>query len=375
MRTWGNTAVAVAAALAAAALAAPATAAEPAAVSAHEPRWQISLAGSLPDGARLTSVTSAGSGAWAVGTGRAYEGGPEGVVLRWDGRRWRDERDPALPPVRHWNSVDSSSPSHVWAYGWNDEAEYAVRHDGRRWRQVPMPRLPGGAHHGLAEIAAAPHRVWVAGLEWLSTYAHGSWTSEKLPRGVDVLDVTSRSSRTAWAVGGFFHVGEESRPVVLRWRDGAWAETAAPGGPDLRLTDVHVESERSVWVAGRVPAAGGDGFAEPRVHHWNGRTWRDVTGPVAGLFAGSVTGDGRGGIWLSGDPYGWEGPPLFWHYDGRRWTRHEGAVVTTGETQAHEIADLAPGGPLGGPWAVGSYARVEGQTAYQHELIERLGRR
>ncbi|GAA2122003.1 hypothetical protein GCM10009802_25680 [Streptomyces synnematoformans] len=358
-----------------AALVTPATAETPAAGAAHEPRWEISLAGSLPDGAWLKSVTSAGRSAWAVGSESIYEGTADGVVLRWDGRRWRQDRDPALPPVHYWNSVDASSAHDVWAYGWNDDGEYVVRHDGRRWRQVPPPELPGGENHGAAEVAAGSHRVWLAGREWLSTYAHGSWTSEKLPRGVDVIDVDSRSSRSAWAVGGFWHVGEESRPLVMRWQDGAWTETAAPDDPDLRLTDVHVASDRSVWAAGRVPAADGEGFAEPRVYHWNGRTWRDVTGPVAGLFAESVTGDGRGGIWLSGDPYGWAGPPVFWHYDGHRWTRHEGAAVTAGETQAHEVSDLAPGTWGGGPWAVGSYAHVEGTTAYQHELIERLGRR
>lgn len=180
---------------------------------------------------------------------------------------------------------------------------------------------------------------------------------------------------SAWAVGGFAHVGRESRPVVMRWRNGGWTEAEAPGDPDLRLTDVHVESDRSVWATGRVPAADGVGFAEPRVLHWNGRGWRDVTGPVSGLFAEALTGDGRGGVWVSGDPYGWEGPPVLWHYDGRRWTRHEGATVAAGETQAYEVTALAPGGRHGGPWAVGSYARVEGTTAYQSELIERFGRR
>lgn len=372
MRTRVRTALAIAAALAAgAAPAAPASAEG----RTHEPRWEISLAGSLPDGAWLHSVTSAGGSAWAVGSGSLYEGMPDGVVLHWDGRRWREVEDPALPPVFYWNSVDSASPRDVWAYGWNYDDEYLVRWDGRKWRQVPLPELPGGEHHGSAEIAAERGRVWVAGFRWLSTYAHGSWKTERVPNGLDVADVDSCSSRSAWAVGGFAHAGQESRPVVMRWHNGRWSETEAPGDPDLRLTNVHVASEGSVWATGRVPAADGEGFAEPRVLHWNGHKWRDVTGPVSGLFAEALTGDGRGGIWVSGDPYGWEGPPVLWHYDGRRWTRHEGATVTVGETQAYEVAALAPGGRHGGPWAVGSYARVEGTTSYQSELIERFGRR
>ncbi|WP_220189270.1 hypothetical protein, partial [Streptomyces phytophilus] len=329
----------------------------------------------LPDGANLNSVTSAGGNAWAVGSDSRYEGMPDGVVLRWDGRRWQKVADPALPPVYYWYSVDSASPRDVWAYGWNYDDEYVVHHDGRAWEQVPVPELPDGPTHGAAQIAAERDRVWLAGDRYLSSYADGDWTTQQLPGGVGMMDVDARSSRTAWAVGGFSYAGKESRPVVMRWKRGGWREFKAPDVPDLRLTNVHVVSERSVWATGQVPAADGRGFAEPRVLHYDGRRWRDVTGPVEGLFAEALTGDGRGGIWVSGDPYGWEGPPVLWHYDGRRWTRHEGAMITEGETQGHEIDDLAPGGRHGGPWAVGSYAHVEDRTTYQHELIERLNRR
>ncbi|WBB61425.1 hypothetical protein O7599_02380 [Streptomyces sp. WMMC500] len=372
MRTRVRTALAVAVALVAgAALAAPAAAAAPA-KGAHEPRWEISLAGSLPDGAHLNSVTSAGRDAWAVGSDSHYEGMPDGVVLHWDGGEWQEVRDPALPPVYYWNSVDASSPQDVWAYGWNYDAEFAVHYDGYEWEQVPLPELPGGVSHGSARIAAEDGRVWLVGDRYLSTYAQGDWTTQDLPSGVNILDADARSSRTAWAVGGFAYAGRESRPVVMRWKNGGWRETEAPDAPGLRLTDVHVDSARSVWATGRVPAADGEGLAEPRVYHYDGHRWRDVTGPVAGIFADAVTGDGRGGIWLSGDPHGWEGPPVLWHYDGRRWTRHEGATVTAGETQSYEVNGLAPGGRRGGPWAVGSYERIEGTTAYQSELIERL---
>ncbi|WP_157968579.1 hypothetical protein [Streptomyces geranii] len=59
------------------------------------------------------------------------------------------------------------------------------------------------------------------------------------------------------------------------------------------------ESARSAWVTALTPCVE-DEPQQTRVLHWNGRTWLDVTGPVDGLWASAVTGDGKGTVGVSG---------------------------------------------------------------------------
>jgi hypothetical protein len=56
----------------------------------------------------------------------------EGVIMRWGGLRWKEDRAPGLPDAGTWYSVGAASPWDVWAYGWGGEA----------WRDVPLPE-PG----------------------------------------------------------------------------------------------------------------------------------------------------------------------------------------------------------------------------------------
>ncbi|ELP61438.1 hypothetical protein STRTUCAR8_09626, partial [Streptomyces turgidiscabies Car8] len=67
----------------------------------------------------------------------------------------------------------------------------------------------------------------------------------------------------------------------------------APAGSNLVVSAVYQESARSVWITALTPY-NEDEPQQTKVLHWNGRTWRDVTGPVDGLWADAITGDGKG---------------------------------------------------------------------------------
>ncbi|AXK36040.1 hypothetical protein DVA86_28980 [Streptomyces armeniacus] len=332
--------------------------------------WEISSAGRLSSGAHLSSVTSAGrDAAWAVGHQR-FDGVADGVLLSWNGERWRQDRTPGLPDVDYWHSVSAASARDVWAYGWSQTEETMARYDGARWRRVPLPELPGEQIHGFSELATAHGRAWLAGNQWIHTYEGGRWRTTDLGSGTGISDVYARTGRDAWAVGGFSLVGHESRPVALHWDGARWHETALPDR-GIRLANVYAESARSVWASGFTTPVGEERQA-PKVLHWDGRTWRDVTGPVAGLAPQALSGDGRGGVWLSGDPDGWEGPPVFWHYGHKRWTKVHGATLPEGTTQAYNVTDLAPAGHTGRQWAVGSYELLDGQgSSFGYEFIQR----
>ncbi|MFH8368560.1 hypothetical protein [Streptomyces sp. NPDC018031] len=333
-------------------------------------RWEIARAGGLSPSAHLSSVASAGrDAAWAVGH-ESHDAVPVGVVLRWDGEEWRQEHDAGLPEVRYWQTVSAASPRDVWIYGWGESGEVTAHYDGKRWRRVDLPELPGGAIYGYSEIAAERGRTWLAGGRRISTWERDGWRTTELAAGQDVVQIDARSARDAWAVGGTYTGASGSRPLALHWNGHRWREVRLPDVP-VRLTDVYAESARSVWVTGFASPIGEEGY-EPRVLHWNGKKWKDVTGPVAGLSPEALSGDGRGRVWLGGDPAGWEGPPVLWRHERGRWTRVEGATVPGGMTQSYTVNGLAPIGHTGRHWAVGDYELLDGMgNSFPYEIIQR----
>ncbi|WP_127201735.1 hypothetical protein [Streptomyces sp. Z26] len=164
------------------------------------------------------------------------------------------------------------------------------------------------------------------------------FTAGRLSPGVSLSAVASAGADAAWAVDSFALVGRESRAVAPHWDGRRWHETVLPD-VRVRLTGVHAESARGTWTTGFRTPVGDEGY-EPRVLHWNGRAWRDVTGPVTGLSPRAI----RGGVRVSGNTESWEGPPVLWHRERGRWTMVYGATVPGGETQAYDVTDLAPAG-------------------------------
>jgi hypothetical protein len=268
-----------------------------------------------------------------------------------------------------WHAVEAVSAHDVWAYGWGQDGEVLAHFDGKRWTQMPLPAEKG---YGFAKLAAVPGKVWLVSDTAINSYADGVWQSTPLDAGVFINAVEARNSRDAWAVGQFAHVGQPGRSVLMHWDGSSWTE-AAPPGSDLRVTAVHQESARSVWVTALTPYVDGE-RQQTKVLHWNGDNWRDLTGPVDGLWANAITGDGKGTVWVSGDPYGYEGTALYWRLRGGVWTSVEGDAVPGGKTQSYDIEALAPTGRTGQFWSVGGYGLITGSTSAQYELIQRSTR-
>lgn len=336
----------------------------------HGPVWRTSLAGTLSDNSALFDIASVGpNAAWAVGT-QYVDGVGEGVILRWNGRTWQQQSTPAVPETGVWHAVDGVSARDVWAYGWDQVGETLAHYDGKRWTQTPLPDEKG---YGFAKLAAVPGRAWLVSDTAINSYAHGVWKSTPLPSGVHINAIEARTAHDAWAVGQFAYAGQPSRSVLLHWNGRSWTETA-PAGSAFGITAVYQESARSVWVTALTPYTE-DEPQQTKVLHWNGRTWRDVTGPVDGLWSGAITGDGKGTVWVSGDPYGYEGTALYWRLRNGTWTSVEGDAVPGGQTQAYDIEALAPTGRTGQFWSVGYYGLITGEsTSAQYELIQRSTR-
>jgi hypothetical protein len=359
-------------------LAAATTALAPTAVAAVRPggrpapAWHVSQAGQLSSTAVLFGLSSTGANdAWAAGL-QSFDGVSQGVILRWNGKRWQRQTTGDVPATGVWHALDAASPHDVWAYGWSETRETLAHFNGRTWADVPLPQLPPEQGYGFAKLAAVPGRVWLVNDSLIMSYTRGHWRRTPLPSGVQISALDARTADDAWAVGQFALAGAPTRSVAMHWNGRTWTEVSPSG--DYDLTAVYQENAHSVWATGLTPWSE-DAPQQTKVLHWNGKTWRDVTGPVTGLSAAAISGDREGTVWVSGDPDGYEGPALYWRYRHGTWTRVDGDTVPGGTTQSYVVEALAPVGRTGRFWSVGDYERITGEaTSATYELIQRSTR-
>ncbi|MFI1303455.1 hypothetical protein [Streptomyces sioyaensis] len=333
------------------------------------PHWEVSLSGDSPVESLLSVSSVRDDLAWAVGRKAQH-----GVIMRWDGKKWRADTAPGLPRVGEWSSVSAVSANDVWAYGSTGRGQALVHYNGKRWTRVPTTG-PFDDSWPEVPIKAVPGRLFKGGKS-LYTYANGAWKTFALPRLVDIRDIDALSADDAYATGMQYPV-DGGHPVTYHWDGTTWTLTGTPPVRAGTETDkITVASRGSVYVAGWAHGSHG-GRPVPSVAHWNGTAWKDVTGSLADLWLTAIDSDGHGGLWVSGtdrtDPA--TAAPVFWHYDGTTWTKMPGASAPDGDNQSPRYAfyDLEPIGSTGAYWAVGDYSlpmTAESETPI-NGLIER----
>ncbi|MFJ4920716.1 hypothetical protein [Streptomyces sp. NPDC088725] len=314
--------------------------------------WTVSLSGDSA-AESLMSVSSVSDDlAWAVGRDAQH-----GVIMRWDGKSWREDTTPGLPDVWQWSSVSAVSADEVWAYGTLVRDQVLVHYDGVRWSVVPTV---GPSDDGWPEvpIKAVPGRLFKGGKE-LYTYADGAWQTFPLPNLVHIRDIDALSADDAYATGMQYPV-DGGHPVTYHWDGTTWTLMEQP--PVRAGTDtakIAVEAPDSVYVAGWAEGPHADPPI-PSVVHWNGSAWKDITGSLADLYVNAISSDGRGGLWIAGQDKTElaESSPFFWHYDGATWSKEPGAWAPDGAVERPDYGfyDLEPAGDTGAFWAVGEYS-------------------
>ncbi|SOE12201.1 hypothetical protein SAMN06272775_3197 [Streptomyces sp. 2323.1] len=339
------------AAAAALTLAAALVPADGAGAAGAAPRWEVSFPGDSPGS--LLSVSAVHDDlAWAVGRKAQH-----GVIMRWDGKKWREDAAPGLPRVQEWSSVSAVSADDVWAYGLAGRGQALVHYDGKRWTRVPTTG-PFDDSWPEVSIKAVPGRLFKGGKS-LYTYAKGTWKTFALPHLVDIRDIDALAADDAYATGMQYPV-DGGHPVIYHWDGTTWTLMETP--PVRTGTDtakITVASRGSVYVAGWAQGSHG-GPPVPSVVHWNGSAWKDVTGSLADLWLTEIESDGHGGLWVTGtdrtEPV--TAAPVFWHYDGTGWTKMPGALAPDGDHESPRYAfyDMEPSGSSGAYWAVGDYS-------------------
>jgi hypothetical protein len=219
--------------------------------------WRI-VRSPNPGGANLPNVLNAVDAAsatdvWAVGGA----GFPEtGLILRWNGTRWRPVRNGCGVSLL---GVDVISPADVWAVGSATTCHY----DGTAWQVVPSPQ-PRLEFNEIAYIiedvsGIAPDDVWAVGHRVIESGEHldfaplvehwdgTEWTLMTIVPGPHTLDgVVALAPDDVWAVGT-----DAIRGTVVHWDGNGWTLVPSPTpGNSGYLTDVEAESAGHLWAVG-----------------------------------------------------------------------------------------------------------------------------
>ncbi|MBE1530685.1 hypothetical protein [Actinomadura algeriensis] len=304
-------------------------------------------------------------GAALLGTAAVPPAAAHAVVPR----TWTTQPIPDAAPGLTISAIAAPTRRTAFAVGVEDGADgrtpVALRWRGREWRRVPVP---AGTSPNLVDVAALPHaRPWAiaqssawtddplvlrwAGTGWEAADAPvGEWVALDLDRfgrpwmiGGEVDDhlgprsVLYRRDRTGWTrvlhepLESVFTAISARTPSdvwlgghrMLRHFDGdTWTDhTIVESGYAHWVLQIEQVSPRDVWfltvsthpldLAARLVRWDGSGFTIHRVPLPSGGPGtRSAVG-----FLGSLTSDGRGGVWVGDNRY-W----TLRHFDGAEWS-------------------------------------------------------
>ncbi|WP_149261703.1 hypothetical protein [Actinomadura sp. K4S16] len=372
------------------------TKATPPATSPGSPKWQLFNA-PVQGSISLLSATAAGrNAAWAGGllvnprkpprlartpaddeNCNFAKGMFTSVMLRWDGRSWRQV---SIPNFARINQVSASSPKDVWA-----SADCGLLHwNGQSWTPVPFAPIPGAEQTSAGSISAVgPEDAWLAG----GTYDGGTgvgrgfvqhwdgrhWRNVPLPNldGSFSLDgIDARGPRDVWAVGTDYP-GDDVHPerlLLLHWNGRTWKRLPEPvtGYMTQRLARVRMVTGNDVWVSGwGKTTPGREALRHPMLLHWNGREWASAKVPDGRGELMDVAVSGRQAL-AGGDTVTPSEPSYTMLALRRTASGWQNAPVPV--TGMATLAGLAPI-PGGGLWGVGAITATSGD--YQ-PLIARL---
>ena len=242
-----------------------------------------------------------------------------------------------------------------------------------------------GSASSLAAIAAIPHTggAWAVGEQCsgsnpcpaagraLVLRLRGSrWSRVSVPSpggGVLLAGVGASSSSNAWAVGSYD--GSENLNLFLHWNGKTWRQVSGPSQPEGALSGVSVTSADDAWAVGtyQSPSALAD---VTLALHWNGRKWARVPTPDPGSGGNQLLGVAalsRKDAWAVGASLNSstsEYRTLILHWNGRKWSRAGAPAVSTLGTQLAGVAAVSGSDA----WAVG---RFDNASNFDNPLILR----
>jgi hypothetical protein len=334
------------------------------------------IGSALLDVAAVPGTTTA----WAVGYYYDTQAAAfRTMTQRYNGSSWSIVASPnaSVNGYSQLTNVDASSPSNVWAVGYDTQAGPLVeRYDGTRWIRVSSPSISLNA----VDVVSSTE-VWVAGYSGSSAtvaqWKNGTWTTRyslaSVGRHLSVFEgITVDAAGQVWAVGWDRDYDAPGRPVssvVVRFDGTRWVREATPNPGDRNfLNDVVTTAAGQVFAVGLAQDTSGGGIEPSSLFlRRQGATWASLEVPAeADESQGqlhSVAAVSASSVWAVGYYYAESSglhQPLLVH-----WTSNGGAgVLTTHDVTPAIGGPATPWGvsatPTGRLWAVGNRSTTMG---------------
>jgi len=279
----------------------------------------------------LHSITAASrSDAWAVGTIKYQQNGPENVlVLHWDGSAWRRVAVPHPAGFIPW-TVASASTSNVWIFG-DDGASgpMALWFNGSTWQSTAPPSAVGGFGTGIfwdptSPVVVSGPNVWADGF-WTVTnpgYPNGAnfiwnlnghqWTYTRLVAALTGCGAITAAGSHVWLLAApnaaIASCGTHPfQPELYASAGGTWQRVTNPENQISSLSWLAATPQGGLWLLARPARPSTDPW---HLDYWNGVGWARRALPTswdAVILPGSqLLPDGHGGVWI-GEYAHWTG--------------------------------------------------------------------
>lgn len=263
-------------------------------------RWQ-QTAQPIVHGRLFDVAVKGADDAWAVGSyATPDDWWSRLLVQHWDGKAWKQIPGPALVNERGSEFYTVATlGDQVWAAGSGPGAKegfnegIVYRYDGKRWVGV-NDAVSAEAAYIWDIVPLTRTNVWIAAENGIKHYNGKVWKDAALPGGpspdIHLRGLTAVGPSDIWAVGHREDPVLRRRPLVYHFDGKSWSEVPAPADRG-ELWSVNV-------VSGR-PVAVGESPNGPYLLRMTGKGFVRQPDPAgAGLLFSSTVTDGR--LWIAG---------------------------------------------------------------------------
>ncbi len=221
----------------------------------------------------LYDVVTTTAGTWAVGAATGTGGSSRPLILRWNGRSWKEQRVPSLPKGDNQLFGVAGTGGHLWALGERSKGSgrlhpLALHRTGSGWHVSNAPDPARGGESYFLDGTFSGKTLWAVGGRGAGSshaladrHTPAGWQAFKVPDGCPVTNTLAAvvpipGTKQLWAVGDC-SPGLGNRTLVSKRRNGVWKHVRSPT-PDTSgsfLTGVVALSRtRAAAVGYRHPA-------------------------------------------------------------------------------------------------------------------------
>ncbi len=337
--------------------------------AAHSPTWQVVY---RKPGFAITGLTATGpANAWASGTNDLH--GTPGLLLHWNGSRWRSMSYPGQRTFLI-DQIFPLSATDVWFAEYSGIVPTSMLHwkDGK-WSSLPLPAnaepllvlsdksiwiniQEGGPGTACPEVPH-PRAYCVTTAHWNGS----TWSNYPLP-AFGLVSAGSSSSSDIWVVGDVAYQRSTAtfRPAVFRWTGASWRRMPLTGTRMGYTPPIVVYSSRDVYVDEASTA-----HPSACAMHWNGSRWSPLYLRGSDGACGLFTSDYQHGLWLNAPPgygYGY----IFVHWTGSRFVTAPAFVPASDFAGSLSVAAV-PGSKS--VWLFGAICTGSGKCVFKGTIV------